>query len=62
MRDHLDKNNLAAMQCFDELKTAAGSRWPEPLRALEASLDKLDFNAARVHLEQIESQLQREKS
>ncbi|MEA2569335.1 MAG: two-component system, sensor histidine kinase and response regulator [Acidobacteriota bacterium] len=62
MRTHLDENNLAAMQCFVELKQAAGARWAEPLRALEASLDKLDFGAARAHLEKLESQLTPEES
>jgi CheY-like chemotaxis protein len=62
MRTHLDANNLAAMECFDELKQAAGARWAEPLRALEASLDKLDFGAARAHLEKLESQLRPEES
>jgi signal transduction histidine kinase/CheY-like chemotaxis protein len=62
MRTHLDANNLAAMECFDELKQAAGARWAEPLRALEASLDRLDFAAARAHLENLESQLRPEES
>jgi signal transduction histidine kinase/CheY-like chemotaxis protein len=62
MRAHLDANNLAAMEVFDELKTAAAGRWPEPLRALESSLDRLDFGAASTHLATIESQLAREES
>jgi len=57
MREHLDANNLAAMDCFDELKTLAGSRWSDSLRELEASLDRLDFATARAQLETIESQL-----
>jgi hypothetical protein len=50
------------MEVFDELKTAAAGRWPEPLRALESSLDRLDFGAASTHLATIESQLAREES
>ncbi len=54
MREHLQNHNLDAMSCFEELKRLAGARWPEPLRELEASLDRLDFAAAAVHLDAIE--------
>jgi hypothetical protein len=60
MREHLRQHNLDAMSCFEELKQLAGSRWPEPLRELEASLDRLDFAAAAVHLDAIEAQLAEE--
>jgi signal transduction histidine kinase/DNA-binding response OmpR family regulator len=55
MREHLDANNLAAVDCFAELKLAAGDKHPEPLRMLEESLDRLDFAAARRYLDQIEA-------
>ena len=51
--EHLRANNLAAMTCFEELKALAGTRFGEPLRQLEQSLDRLDFDAARVQLETI---------
>jgi two-component system sensor histidine kinase/response regulator len=60
MREHLQQHNLDAMSCFEELKRLAGARWPEPLRELEASLDRLDFAAATVHLDAIEAQLAQE--
>jgi two-component system sensor histidine kinase/response regulator len=56
MRAHLDANNLAAMECFEELKALAGARWPEPMRRLEASLDRLDFASARQLLDAIVSE------
>jgi len=62
MDEHLRANNLAAVACFDELKSLAGSRFGEPMRQLEASLDRLDFEEARTHLRDIESQLAREES
>jgi len=62
MRDHLDANNLAAMECFEELKSLAGTRWPEPMRELEASLDRLDFAAARAHLDAISSHLTEDRA
>jgi two-component system sensor histidine kinase/response regulator len=62
LREHLDANNLAAMETFEQLKSAAAGRWPEPFAALESSLDRLDFAAARTHLDAIESQLQPEAS
>jgi signal transduction histidine kinase/DNA-binding response OmpR family regulator/HPt (histidine-containing phosphotransfer) domain-containing protein len=55
MREHLDANNLAAVDCFADLKRAAGDKHPEPLRMLEESLDRLDFAAARHYLDQIEA-------
>ncbi len=55
--EQLRQNNLAAMTSFEELKSAAGSRFREPMQQLEQSLDRLDFDAARVHLEAIQSQL-----
>jgi HPt (histidine-containing phosphotransfer) domain-containing protein len=58
LAEHLRQNNLAAMSCFEELKAVAGSRFGEPMVKLEQSLDRLDFDAARVHLESIETQLE----
>jgi HPt (histidine-containing phosphotransfer) domain-containing protein len=52
--EHLRQNNLSAMSCFEELKAAAGPRFREPMHQLELSLDRLDFDAARAHLEAIE--------
>jgi HPt (histidine-containing phosphotransfer) domain-containing protein len=52
--EHLRQNNLSAMSCFEELKAAAGPRFREPMHQLELSLDRLDFDAARTHLESIE--------
>jgi len=57
LREHLDSNNLAAMECFEELKALAGTQWPEPILQLEASLDRLDFAAARTHLEAITARI-----
>jgi two-component system sensor histidine kinase/response regulator len=57
MREHLEHNNLAAMGCFEELRTLAGTRFAEPMQHLEESLDRLDFETARVHLGVIESHL-----
>jgi CheY-like chemotaxis protein/HPt (histidine-containing phosphotransfer) domain-containing protein len=55
MREHLDANNLAAVDFFPALKSAAGEKHAEPLRLLEESLDRLDFVAARRYLDQIEA-------
>jgi two-component system sensor histidine kinase/response regulator len=57
MSDHLKENNLAAVTCFEELKSLAGGRFREPMLQLEESLDRLDFDAARTHLATIESQV-----
>ena len=62
MDEHLRQNNLAAMSCFEELKAMAGPRFHEPMLELQQSLDRLDFDAARVHLQAIESQLAEEAS
>jgi hypothetical protein len=55
MREHLEANNLAAVECFADLKAAVGNTHAEPLRMLEESLDRLDFEAARRYLDQIEA-------
>ena len=55
MREHLDANNLAAVDCFADLKSAAGEKHAAPLRGLEESLERLDFAAARRHLDEIEA-------
>jgi two-component system sensor histidine kinase/response regulator len=55
MREHLEANNLAAVDCFADLKSAVGDQYAEPLRLLEESLDRLDFAAARGYLDQIEA-------
>jgi len=60
--EHLRSNNLGAMTCFEELKAASGARFHEPLSKLEQSLDRLDFDAARVHLESIETELGSEEA
>jgi signal transduction histidine kinase/CheY-like chemotaxis protein/HPt (histidine-containing phosphotransfer) domain-containing protein len=57
MSEHLRENNLAAMTCFEELKSLAGPTLREAMRALEASLDRLDFDAARAQLAEIEARL-----
>jgi two-component system sensor histidine kinase/response regulator len=57
LREHLESNNLAAMECFEELKSLAGVQWPDAMRQLEASLDRLDFASARTQLEVIASDL-----
>jgi HPt (histidine-containing phosphotransfer) domain-containing protein len=60
MHEHLRDNNLAAVTCFEEMKSLVGARYNGAMKALEASLDRLDFEAARAHLAEIESQLPRE--
>jgi len=60
--EHLRANNLAAMSSFEELKSAAGARFSEPMQRLQQSLDRLDFDAAQVHLHAIESQLGAEEA
>ena len=62
MNEHLLANNLAAIVCFDELKSAAGDRFREPIQQLEASLDRLDFESARGHLRVLEAQLAAEEA
>ena len=62
LREHLEANNLAAMQCFEELRALAGRRWPGPMQQLEASLDRLDFAAAREHLDAISAHLAETRS
>ncbi len=57
MDDHLKDNNLAAVACFDELKSLVGPNFNAPMQQLEASLDKLDFDAARAHLAAITAEL-----
>jgi two-component system sensor histidine kinase/response regulator len=54
--ERLSENNLDAAAVFEELKRAAGSR--HDLRALEQSLDALDFEAARAHLKRLEAELE----
>ena len=53
LREHLEANNLAAVDCFADLKATVGNS--EPLRMLEESLDRLDFESARHYLDQIEA-------
>jgi signal transduction histidine kinase/DNA-binding response OmpR family regulator/HPt (histidine-containing phosphotransfer) domain-containing protein len=53
MREHLEANNLAAVDCFSDLKAAVGNS--EPLRLLEESLDRLDFESARRYLDLLEA-------
>jgi PAS domain S-box-containing protein len=55
--DQLRENNLGAVSCFEELKSAAGARFNGQMKGLEQSLDRLDFDAAREHLREIEAQL-----
>jgi hypothetical protein len=55
--EQLRENNLAAVKCFEELRDAAGTRFAVPLQRLEQSLDRLDFEAAREHLRELEAQL-----
>jgi len=55
--EHLKENNLAAVAAFEELKSAAGARFVEPMAKIEASLDRLDFDAARSVLKTIEAEL-----
>jgi PAS domain S-box-containing protein len=55
--EHLRENNLGAVRCFEELKSAAGARFNGQMKGLEQSLDRLDFDAAREHLREIEAQL-----
>ena len=62
MREHLRENNLAAMSCFDELKSLANGRFSGPMQQLEQSLDRLDFEAARTHLASIETALAAEEA
>jgi polar amino acid transport system substrate-binding protein len=57
MSAHLKDNNLAAVTCFEELKSLIGPRHREPMLKLEESLDRLDFDAARDHLRVIEEHL-----
>src|SRR5438874_135789 len=56
MHEHLAANNLAAVSCFEELKLLAGANID--MKALEQSLDRLDFDAAREHLHVIERRLE----
>jgi len=62
MDEHLRANNLAAVACFDELKSLGAGRFGEPMRQLQASLDRLDFETARTHLHAIETQIAAEES
>ena len=55
--EQLKGNNLEAMTSFDELKAAVGGGYAASMQAIEASLDRLDFDAARTHLEALEAQL-----
>jgi len=57
MSEHLRENNLAAMTCFEEMKSLAGPQLHEAMRELERSLDRLDFDAARAQLAAIEARL-----
>lgn len=57
MEEHLRENNLAAMTCFEELKSLAGPQLRDAMRELERSLDRLDFDAARAQLAEIEGRL-----
>jgi two-component system sensor histidine kinase/response regulator len=55
--EQLTQNNLAAVGSFEELKALAGSQFSDRIQQLEQSLDKLDFDAARAHLREIEAQI-----
>jgi hypothetical protein len=57
LHEHLAQNNLAAVSCFEELKSVAGARFREPMHQIELSLDRLDFDAARSILKTIEEEL-----
>lgn len=50
LEQQLRENNLGAVESFHELKTAAGPWFLQPMLAVESSLDRLDFDAARAHL------------
>ena len=60
--EQLEANNFAAVKCFEELRAAAGPRFSEVMQRLEQTLDRLDFNAARAHLRDVESQLTAEEA
>jgi two-component system sensor histidine kinase/response regulator len=55
--EQLLQNNLAAVGSFEELKALAGAQFGERMQQLEQSLDRLDFDAARAHLREIEARL-----
>jgi len=52
----------AAVTCFEEMRSLVGSSYAQPMKELEASLDRLDFESARAQLAEIESQLPREQA
>jgi CheY-like chemotaxis protein/HPt (histidine-containing phosphotransfer) domain-containing protein len=60
--EQLRTNNFAAVECFEELRAAAGPHFGEAMRRLEQTLDRLDFDAARAHLREVESQLVAEEA
>jgi two-component system sensor histidine kinase/response regulator len=55
--EQLQGNNLEAMTSFEELKSAVGSQYAVSMHAIEESLDRLDFDAARTHLGALEAEL-----
>lgn len=57
LNEQLRENNLGAVKCFEELRAAAGTRFGETMQRIEQSLDRLDFDTARRHLADVESQL-----
>jgi two-component system sensor histidine kinase/response regulator len=59
LRQHLAQSNLAATSTFAALKAVLGPRLPGPVRALEACLDRLDFDAALPHVAEIDAALGR---
>ncbi len=60
--EQLQTNNFAAVKCFEELRAAAGPHFGEAMQRLEQTLDRLDFNAARAYLREVESQLVAEEA
>jgi two-component system sensor histidine kinase/response regulator len=57
LSEQLEGNNLEAMTSFEELKSAVGSHFAASMQAIEESLDRLDFDAARTHLGALEAEL-----
>jgi two-component system sensor histidine kinase/response regulator len=56
LRHYLEQNNLSAMESFENLRRVVGSE-AQSVNRIEAALDRLDFGAAALHLDSLQTEL-----
>ena len=53
----LHANDLSALECYRELTMELGGKVLPSVQQLGASVEQLDFDAARAHLKTVEAEL-----